>query len=778
MKRVRRGFGMARGPWLVGVGLVGAFALQVVDTREAFAAEENAEQNLDAGSISPTDTRGDASAGAPDGGSTPPTEPITPAIDGGSVVPPPNGAAGPYTVEMGGALGDLSLEELLDVKVVTASLEAKSVAATPAVVTVITADDFRRYQYTSVADALQYVAGMDVLNDYVSPNVGVRGINGGPNGQSDVIKTMIGGMNIGFRPTTGALLGPELMPLDAIQQVEVIRGPASALYGANAFLGVVNIIPVQAKDLGPAGGRVSASLLDTEGNLGTRVNAMTWGTPLNIDSVVAVSAQETSWRGLSLPPTSPFYTNLSATLPSLTTRTDDDRSATAYARFEHKLGSDGSLALDFNGQFFDRGNDFNPEVSPLGGSVESFYNGMLRLQLKEAFGDSIQVNAFVAYSQGGPTSLERLIDTSPFRAEYSYLQQTLGYSSIEGRAEVRFAPPSLPLTLTGGADFVWDDEQMPSLTGISAHQPPQVLPPEPTETTISLTDPGVFLQGTLDLFKSLGVIAGARYEAPSNYSGQFSYRGGLVYSFTPKIAAKLLTGRSFKAPSPAILYGVPTVVGGWGGNPDLQAQTAETTELNFSGQLLSWLNVSATGYYTHIDNLAEITIATSVPEAQNVAAIDAWGGEFEVRVVPIAHLDLFANLSLVRTIRASTEIETLTGPVSSEAPAYPAAMGALGGTYEIPQARLRIVTVLEVRGPRLSDTIKSAFKGSQYYLPGYPLWSGGVSTLGLHVLGNHETRLGLRITNILNRSYTEPGTLGIDIPGEKIGGMVTVEQQF
>ena len=70
----------------------------------------------------------------------------------------------------------------------------------------------------------------------------MRGINGGARATGSVLKLMIDGMPVDYRPTTGNFFGEELIPLAVVERVEVIRGPASALYGANAFLGVVNVI--------------------------------------------------------------------------------------------------------------------------------------------------------------------------------------------------------------------------------------------------------------------------------------------------------------------------------------------------------------------------------------------------------------------------------------------------------------------------------------------------------------------------------------------------------
>ncbi|MBI4510365.1 MAG: TonB-dependent receptor plug domain-containing protein, partial [Deltaproteobacteria bacterium] len=133
-------------------------------------------------------------------------------------------------------------EALLDQTVVSSTKVVQRAAATPAVVTVIRGDEIRARGYASLAEVLRTVPGFYDLYDLVGHNVGVRGINGGVRDSGSVIKVMIDGHAVAFRPTTGNFFGEELIPLQVVDRVEIIRGPASALYGANAFLGVVNII--------------------------------------------------------------------------------------------------------------------------------------------------------------------------------------------------------------------------------------------------------------------------------------------------------------------------------------------------------------------------------------------------------------------------------------------------------------------------------------------------------------------------------------------------------
>ena len=64
-----------------------------------------------------------------------------------------------------------------------------------------------------------------------------RGVSGELRGGSRLIKVMVNGHPVSFRSETTNWLNGALVPMDVIDRIEVIRGPGSALYGANAFLG-------------------------------------------------------------------------------------------------------------------------------------------------------------------------------------------------------------------------------------------------------------------------------------------------------------------------------------------------------------------------------------------------------------------------------------------------------------------------------------------------------------------------------------------------------------
>ena len=124
--------------------------------------------------------------------------------------------------------------------VVAASRRAQATLDAPNAITVITGDEIRASGLISLADILRRVPGAEVMTmGLASSNVSFRGFN-----QRIANKVLV---LLDGRPEYQDFLGVTLwsvlpVGLEEIERVEVIRGPGSALYGANAMLGVVNII--------------------------------------------------------------------------------------------------------------------------------------------------------------------------------------------------------------------------------------------------------------------------------------------------------------------------------------------------------------------------------------------------------------------------------------------------------------------------------------------------------------------------------------------------------
>src|SRR5579864_3852127 len=139
-------------------------------------------------------------------------------------------------------LAEASLEELTNIQVYSASKHMQSASDAPASVTVITADEIQKYGYRNLADILRSVPGFYVTYDRDYTFVGVRGFGRLGDWNSRIL-VLIDGHRINNNVLGQALLGNEfLVDVDLIERVEIVRGPSSSLYGANAFFAVINVI--------------------------------------------------------------------------------------------------------------------------------------------------------------------------------------------------------------------------------------------------------------------------------------------------------------------------------------------------------------------------------------------------------------------------------------------------------------------------------------------------------------------------------------------------------
>ncbi|ADO74496.1 TonB-dependent receptor domain-containing protein [Stigmatella aurantiaca] len=125
-------------------------------------------------------------------------------------------------------------------RVVTASRRAQSALEAPNATTVITAEDIRLSGATSLLDVLRRVPGADVMEMGVtSANLSFRGFN---QRMANKVLVLVDGRTE-YQDFLGMTLWANFpIGMEEIDRIEVIRGPGSALYGANAMLGVVNII--------------------------------------------------------------------------------------------------------------------------------------------------------------------------------------------------------------------------------------------------------------------------------------------------------------------------------------------------------------------------------------------------------------------------------------------------------------------------------------------------------------------------------------------------------
>ena len=145
---------------------------------------------------------------------------------------------------------ELALEEMFfdeEDLLISATGYSKPARLAPSVASVITAAEIKEMGATTVFEALESVPGLHIypLVNILGPGISIRGIHQGNGTEVLVLRNGVPVKN----PGTSAMPGPFRAPVSNIARIEVIRGPGSAVHGADAFAGIVNIITKDAHEI-------------------------------------------------------------------------------------------------------------------------------------------------------------------------------------------------------------------------------------------------------------------------------------------------------------------------------------------------------------------------------------------------------------------------------------------------------------------------------------------------------------------------------------------------
>ena len=143
-------------------------------------------------------------------------------------------------------VADLSLEDLVNVKVTSVSKQEENLNDAAAAIFVLSNDDIRRSGATTVADALRLVPGLQVAAiDSGNWAVSARGFN---SQFANKLLVMIDGRTVYSPLFSGVYWDAQQLFLDDVDRIEVIRGPGATVWGANAVNGVINILSRSARE--------------------------------------------------------------------------------------------------------------------------------------------------------------------------------------------------------------------------------------------------------------------------------------------------------------------------------------------------------------------------------------------------------------------------------------------------------------------------------------------------------------------------------------------------
>lgn len=191
----------------------------------------------------------------------------------------------------GNQIYDLSLDQLVNVEVESASRFKQKSSEAPSAVEVLTANDIRSFGWRTLADALNAMRGLYVRNDRNYSYLGERGFSRTGDYTSRVL-IMIDGRRMNDAIFDQGFIDEEfLLDMNLIDRIEFIPGSGSSVYGANAVLGVINVITKQGKDFN------GARLAGEVGSLDTSRGRATYGKQWSNGADLLVNASQYDSQG-------------------------------------------------------------------------------------------------------------------------------------------------------------------------------------------------------------------------------------------------------------------------------------------------------------------------------------------------------------------------------------------------------------------------------------------------------------------------------------------------
>ena len=643
-------------------------------------------------------------------------------------------------------LYDLSLFELSQIEVSIASGVQQTLIEAPAIVSVISAQDIAFWGFKSVAEAINTQPGIYCIYDGLSPNCGVRSVNGGLRGYSKILKVMINGQVIAFKSDSTNYLGPELISMQSIDHIEIVRGPGSALYGANAFLGVVNIIT---KTHQPALPSQFHGVISEDGY-----------------GLSAQYQQQNATRGVLL---SVYRGGLDRSgsqvpdeLPSRSLFTPGDKTVDDFSYpfnvFMQGYQNIPHQAFKLNGHFsrLDRRVNFVDfgrfsETGELGENVRIsldswFVQGIHEWQIHP----HIELKTSLSVSEGKPSDKEKL----DLGLSNSFSLRDFGFEAVDAQVQSHWVVnDSTQLTL--GLDHSEDNEKLIEnyeVNTLTLEKTRRSFPQDHKKFINS----GLYAQYYQQLNSQLAITLNGRLDEHNIYGENSNTRLAGVYNFSNTLSSKFIYSTSYKAPAAIQLYGQPLFDGEVTGNKDLIPETASSIEFQLNWNPSGHTSLAINLYQMTVEDQVELILIGSNQTPINQNTQHSVGLELEWKYWLSDH-KFSANLSLQDTDVDSLDL--IGQPITVENDLYPDTM--LNGFW---QYHLLPNTGLGLHGRYLSNRRASKSNvdlngGNDYQLDGYWLLNMNIT----HNYDHHE--VNLVVENVFDTEYTEPGFSGLDLPG-------------
>jgi outer membrane receptor protein involved in Fe transport len=617
--------------------------------------------------------------------------------------------------------------------VTVASRREEPLRRAPAAVTIIGGEELRRYR--TLAEALSSVPGFFADRNETKNRMYLRGV-------PDSFLVLMDGVPFSNDTSTRDYPRETELSLDYLEKIEIIRGPGSALWGADAFSGIVNLVPKKGKDL--QGTTVSSEV----GTFDTQRYSLLSG--YNVRDVdVLLSANYTA--------TEDFEHNL----PGLNDR-PRDYAAEFYGkvRFKEHLEISGRLSHYKNFTQY----EINPAQALLpvasaysreaGYALPSWedrvreqWQGFLSTPRSSFRGEEYSPFSFLqaTYTTEIGSSSSLLLAAYLERFEnkdesYWYTAKTENWQyGFEGKFDFNFLPENF---MTIGYSMKYNDAdstrwQLKILDGRSTTIIPSF------ETYLY----SFYFQDKYRITDDLELTAGVRYDEPDDYENSVSPRIGLSWSFLDNFNLKLLYGRAFRTPARYLVVN----------ESNLDTEKIESWEAELGYRYGEKLSLKGNFFYNKLKDIVE-EVAFGIVRRRGRDNVK--GIEFSANYRPVVPLSLYGNISYLFKNRddfvssislPSPDLSQVEEISLKSALSAPRGTFNWGATYDF---RERVAANLNFSYYMKRETGENPFYSRTGSLSPYLLVDFNLS---LKHLWHDRLGMSVKLRNSFNESYTSRG---------------------
>jgi outer membrane receptor for ferrienterochelin and colicin len=522
---------------------------------------------------------------------------------------------------------DLSLKELSAITVSSPFPESYLTATSS--VSIIDADSWQKLGSRRIADVLATLPSTMTYSSVGTHAIAFRGF-AHTTSSARGIATLLDGVPLNGFGSGSALYNKLQFNLDSLSQVQVLRGPSSALYGSDAFHGVIALQSFQSdSDLQTARAQFGSDRYwQTTWNSSAGVGAG-W----RLDSSIGLSEKPDESRRYEFtdPVTSQQATGEFAYRNNAQTLMAKLRSPANSSVGTYSVGaySNRYIADDHPGG----GQASSPGVSRAGSKdhVDSeTYFDMVKADAQWQLADDSELMLKTYFWRAGLDSIFDLTElaTSPTNR---LTRTNDSRSGLELRLKQQL-PADTNFLLSASYDRQHINDRLSRSFDTAGNKLSEII--EGSDNS-NLYTGAVVSQFKTHLFNdSLILVYGGRYDSFSTVEGKFTPRAGTIFRLDPQQSVKLLYGRAFRAPTAIELYGVTNTFG----NLDLKPETITTWELVYMFQTDYW-RTELVGFASNWENGIANTPCTRVgctsgqTEYKNLNESKSRGAEFIVEAL-------------------------------------------------------------------------------------------------------------------------------------------------